>query len=116
MKTKKESNIRTGKIIKELRKQDSYTQEELSEILSISVNHLSAIERGASGASMDILQKLMDLFGVSAEYLLFGESENSSELNQIIRKIKRLPTDQLKYVDGFLKILTDINQQNSTKK
>lgn len=66
--------------------------------------------RGASGASFDILKKLMNLFGVSAEFLLFGEMEDTNELNQIIRKLKRLPPEQLKYVDDFLKILLSINK------
>lgn len=113
MKTKNEAHVKTGKIIKELRKQHSYTQEQLAEMLGVSVNHFSAIERGVSGTSMDMLRKLMDLFGVSAEYLLFGESENNNKLDEIIQKIKRLPPEQLKYVDNFLKILFDINQ--STK-
>ncbi len=115
MREKKESNIRTGKIIKDLRQQHSYTQEHLSEILGVSVNHFSAIERGASGASLEVLRKLMDLFGVSSEYLLFGESEDTEELAQIVRKLKRLPPEQLKYVDSFLKILIDVNKQNTER-
>ena len=113
MKTKKEHHVKTGKIIKDLRLKNSYTQEQLAEILGVSVNHFSAIERGASGTSMEMLRKLMDLFGVSAEYLLFGESENSNKLNQIIQKLKRLPPEQLKYVDDFLKMLSDISQNTN---
>lgn len=110
MRAKKETNIKIGKKIKLLRVQNSYSQEQLSEQLGITPHHLSAIERGASGASLEILKRIMDLFGVTAEQLLFDEPQGSDRLEQIICKLKRLPSDQLEYVDSFLKIMTDMNQ------
>lgn len=112
MRAKKETNIKIGAKIKSLRKQHAYSQEQLSEKLGITPHHLSAIERGASGASLETLKNLMDLFGVTAEYLLFDESQESNQLDQIIHKLKRLPPEQLKYVDGFLKILSDLTKNN----
>lgn len=108
MRAKKETNIKIGQTIKTLRVQNSYTQDKLSEILGITVNHLSAIERGASGASLETLKKIMDLFGVSAEFLLFGENEDIDTLSVIVRKLKRLSPEQLANVDRLLNDILDI--------
>lgn len=72
MRQKKEINIRVGKNIQSAREAAKYTQEELSELLDITPNHLSAIERGASGATLETLEKLCKLFCVSSDSLLFG--------------------------------------------
>ena len=69
MREKKAVNILVGANIQAAREKAGYTQERLSEIVGITPNHLSAIERGVSGASLELLQKLCGLFGVSADYL-----------------------------------------------
>lgn len=90
MRRKKEINIRVGKNIQSARETARYTQEQLSELLDMTPNHLSAIERGASGATLETLEKLCILFSVSADSLLFGNqghndfaSEMSAQLGQI---------------------------------
>jgi DNA-binding XRE family transcriptional regulator len=46
MRTKKTINIEIGANIQAARERAGYTQEELSEVLNITPNHMSAIERG----------------------------------------------------------------------
>lgn len=72
MRPKKEINIRVGENIQCTREKAGYTQEKLAEILDITPNHLSAIERGASGATLETIEKLCLLFGISADALVFG--------------------------------------------
>ena len=50
------------------------TQEELAERLGIPVRHMSEAERGLSGLSIDNLIRLSELFGVSLDYLIRGET------------------------------------------
>ena len=52
MREKKDINIEIGGNIQVAREQAGYTQDTLSEMLGMTPNHLSAIERGASGISL----------------------------------------------------------------
>ena len=67
MREKKDINIEIGGNIQVAREQAGYTQDTLSEMLGMTPNHLSAIERGASGISLEALQRLCRLLGVSAD-------------------------------------------------
>lgn len=57
MREKKDINIEIGGNIQVAREQAGYTQDTLSEMLGMTPNHLSAIERGASGISLEALQR-----------------------------------------------------------
>ena len=83
MRKKKEINIRVGKNIQSAREAAKYTQEELSELLEITPNHLSAIERGVSGATLETLEKLCKLFCVSSDRLLFGQDNSNLFVEEI---------------------------------
>lgn len=117
MRAKKEINIRVGKNIQTTREQAKYTQEELSEILGITPNHLSAIERGVSGATLELIEKLHYLFGASADFLLFnGDTEDSfvTEISAQLSCIKPVYRPQIKkMLLTLLEILT-IQEQEET--
>lgn len=120
MRAKKEINIRVGKNIQATREQARYTQEELSEILDITPNHLSAIERGASGATLELIEKLNQLFGTSADYLLFNRPDGVAEdkfVSYIVTQLSQVNPEyrpQIKKVlSALLEILT-IQERNRT--
>ena len=58
LQAKKPINVRVGGNIQQLREERHYTQEELSEKIGVTPNHLSDIERGVSGISLELLEKL----------------------------------------------------------
>ena len=58
MRPRKEINRRVGANIQRAREQARYTQEELSELLSITPNHLSAIERGERKPTLETLYRI----------------------------------------------------------
>ena len=70
---KKPINIRVGKNIQLAREEHHFTQEQLSERLGVTPNHMSAIERGVSGVSLELLEKLCEVLGVSSDSILFGQ-------------------------------------------
>ena len=80
MREKKDINIEIGGNIQVAREQAGYTQDTLSEMLGMTPNHLSAIERGASGISLEALQRLCRLLGVSAELSLGPMSQKRKPL------------------------------------
>ena len=61
-----------GKALQKQRKEKGYTQESLSEILGISTNYLSAVERGVNQLSYEILVHAMNVLECSADDI-FGE-------------------------------------------
>lgn len=73
-KSREDYKVGMGRRIKARRKELNMTQEELAEKLGISVKHMSEAERGISGLSIDNLVKLSELFGVSLDYLIRGET------------------------------------------
>lgn len=63
MREKKDINIEIGGNIQVAREQAGYTQDTLSEMLGMTPNHLSAIERGASGISLESLAASLPFAG-----------------------------------------------------
>jgi transcriptional regulator with XRE-family HTH domain len=104
-----------GTNLKRYRKAKHLSQEELSEKVDISVNHLSKIERGVAFVSADLLEKLSANMGVSAARLFCGENEQIGENPQIhddkiLQKFDRITEKHLiRAMDG---IKADIRRNN----
>lgn len=63
-----------GEKLKKLRISNDYTQKQVADYLKIDQGHLSNIERGKRNTTIDIIEKLCDLYNCSLDYLL-GESD-----------------------------------------
>src|SRR6056297_2042271 len=92
-------NMKFNEKIKTLRKSANLNQQELASKLHIHVTHLSKIENGHLLPSIDIVQRLMKVFAVSADNLL-NDEENSvvelenHELNEQLMLINQLDEDE----------------------
>jgi len=64
-----------AKKIVQLRKERNLTQKELASIVGVHFSHMSRYERGISLPSIDVVKKLAQMFHVSADDLLFDESQ-----------------------------------------
>lgn len=58
-----------GKRLKSIRKSRQLTQEQFAEVIGISVDFLSLIERGINAPSFDRIQQIADRLGVSVAHL-----------------------------------------------
>lgn len=81
-----------GKRIKEQRKKNKLTQEQLSEKLGISKNHLSAIERGVYRVQIETLVMIINSLDCTADDLFCdvidkGYIIKSSRLSEKIEKL-----------------------------
>ena len=65
----------SGERIQRLRIQHGYTQEEFAKVLNIDRSNLSRIESGKRGCSLDLLVQLSGIFGVTLDYLVFGQDK-----------------------------------------
>ncbi len=96
MQEKKPINVRVGGNIQRLREEHHETQEELSEKLGVTPNHLSAIERGVSGISLELLEKLCQVLNVTADHILFGRKAaevNGEDLLKLLQSIDQGQTE-----------------------
>lgn len=85
-----------GDRIKEARKRQKLTQEQLAERLDVSVEFVGQIERGLKLPSMQVFIKLIEALRVSADYLL-RDSVSTGQLfgeNALGRKIEKLNPKQ----------------------
>ena len=55
--------------------QHGYTQETFAKALNIDRSNLSRIESGRRGCSLDLLFQLSSTFGVTLDYLFFGQDK-----------------------------------------
>lgn len=93
-----------GYRLRELRKENKMSQEDLGKLLGVTKVSVSGYESGTRIPSLDVLQGMLDIFGVSADYLLgrelnvvCEEEENviitlSTSDIEIIREIRSNPT------------------------
>ncbi len=62
-----------GKRIQNRRKQLGYTQEKLAEMMNVSIQMISNLERGNKSIRIDNLIRLCKILGVSTDYILTGQ-------------------------------------------
>ena len=90
------NKLSMGDRIKEVRKKQCLTQEQLAEQLDLSVEFVSQIERGLKLPSMNVFIRLIEVLNVSADYLLRDYVSTGALYgnNAIGRKIDRLNPKQ----------------------
>jgi len=92
-------NMKFNEKIKALRKASNMSQKDLAEKINVHVTHLSKMENGHLLPSIDIVQRLMKVFAVSADNLL-NDNENSvvelenHELNEQLMLINQLDEEE----------------------
>lgn len=89
------------------RKQNKLTQEQVAELLDISVKHYSELERGVTGISAAGLANIHNRLGISLDYLLCGDSTKSSLVPEVICTIESMSPSKQQHLVSLLKILKD---------
>lgn len=72
-----DSNENIGKRVANLRRQHNLTQAQLAEEIGTSSKHISEIERGVTGISIDIQIQLSEKLRCSLDYLILGDDFKS---------------------------------------
>lgn len=83
-----------GQRVKNARKKMGYTQETLAEMLDISTEHLSRIERGAYRPSLGLIEKMSSILETDEGTLMFGSAINTKRNQELIKKIECLSEDK----------------------
>lgn len=92
-----------GYRLRELRKENNMSQSDLGKLIGVTKVSVSGYEKGNRIPSLDILNSILDVFGVSADYLMGREldvvCEDNKSINvalstsdiEIIREIRNNP-------------------------
>ena len=98
---KKDENIRIGARVKRAREAAGLTQERLAELIDVTAQYLSGVERGAVGLSVPVLLRLCSILLVSCDYILIGET-TSSDVTGVAERLSKLPPEHIRNVEEIL--------------
>lgn len=95
-----ESKRSCAERIRQIRRMQGYSQEYMASIFDISLSAYKKIENGENNISLKGLKILKDTFGVSADYILYGEERDSEDVWKVFNNCSELEKVKL-----FLKIV-----------
>lgn len=79
------------------RKELGYTQEQIAEMMDVSVQMVSNLERGNKAIRIDNLIKLSEILRVSTDYILTGK-HSDAEHYELFEKMKLLSEEDFRLV------------------
>lgn len=102
------NNLEIGNRIRTIRESMKLSRNTFSEKINISEVFLSQVERGEKSISLNTLINICNTTGVSSDYLLFGNTENASIPNRLVKILSQLPEEANELVFNLSKSLKDI--------
>ena len=90
--------IERGKRIQNRRKQLALTQEQLAEMMNVSIQMVSNLERGNKAIRIDNLVNLSQILQVSTDYILTGK-ETAEDMNALTTRITQLSARDRKMIE-----------------
>lgn len=105
---RKHLNEEIGERIRISREDANYTQERLAEIVGVSVQYISDLERGVSGASVYTLSKICRSLNASCDYVLMGRETDSDPLHMIeFDRLLRLAPEKKRALVNIMNLFLD---------
>lgn len=108
--SKTEIDKRLGKVLKDFRVKNKFTQEKMAEKLGISVKYVSRIENGMGGLKTETTIKYMNILGVTPN-ILYKDVIDNEEIKQQIEfseKIKDLSIEKIKFLKNIIEPLKNL--------
>ena len=87
-----------GTRISSLRRQKGLTQEQLSELMDVSIQMVSNLERGNKAIKIDNLVRISEILEVSTDYLLSGK-HTKNDVALLSKKISRLSETDFQMIE-----------------
>jgi len=98
--------VRFGRLVAAHRKRLGWTQDELSSQAELSVDMISRLEAGSSGARFGTISKLAEAMDIDPAELFSPDIPSSKlcrpQLTKITTRVARLSDDNLEWLDGVL--------------
>ena len=106
MKEKKPINIEIGQRVKKNRETAGLTQEAFAEMVGLGVKHISAIECGAVGVSLNTIKTICRVLAIPSDALLM-EDTDKNEVSAMTARLERLSPKQYKIAEDVLNKLIE---------
>ena len=107
MREKKQLNIDMGRRVRQAREAAGLTQERFAELVGISPQNVSCVERGLAGVSLTVLRRMCEILQVSSDFLLIGTSTDN-DADAIAQRLRRLPPEQFRVVQEVINSLLEL--------
>lgn len=75
--------VEAGKRIREVRKKNKYTQEQLAEKLFLTAEGISNFENGKTMCMPENVAKISELFDVTADYIYYGVENRGTDVTGV---------------------------------
>ena len=105
-----------GKIIKVLREKFGYSQDAVANFLGVKREMISYYETGARETSLEILEKLSDLFGVDVELFFSDSVEDAKTVLAFAFRADELNEKDLKSIADFRRVIKNYQRINNLEK
>lgn len=108
-----------GTILRNARMDNKLTQNELAEILDISLSYLKDLERFRNNPSYDVFERVIRYFNLSADTVIYpNQNQNDNTYQKIGRLLTRCDEGQLKVIlattETLLSVYEAIPEQKSS--
>lgn len=104
---KKEINVQVGRQIRKAREAAGLTQERFAELIGISPQNISCVERGLAGVSLTILRRTCEVLRVSSDTLLMGDL-GDNDVETIAGRLRQLPPEQFRVVREIINHILEL--------
>jgi transcriptional regulator with XRE-family HTH domain len=98
-----------GERIQKYRKLAGYSCEKFAELVDISAGFCSDIENGNTGLSLETLNRMSNLLGISCDILIKGYEPNN-DLSVIIGLLQRYEPIDLAYLEKIIHLILAISK------
>lgn len=94
-----------GERIRRKRKEHNYTQEHFAELVGVSPEYISQIERARKKLSLEMLVKISNVLNISPCYFLTGTIYEANDYyrNEISEMIKECPPEKIEVIAKVIK-------------
>ena len=98
-----------GKNLQRIRRERGLTQEQFAELLGVSTNHLSSVERGEHQFRVETLVKAINILGCSADDIFCDVLDNGIKIKNalLLSRIEALPEAEQKRILALLQVMLD---------
>lgn len=108
MNVKKELNIEIGDRIRQAREAAGLTQDKLSELIGVSPQYISDLERGIVGTSLYTFKKICKALCVSSDKLLFDNDAENSVISPAAERVNHIPDEYKPQMEKMINAALEI--------
>ena len=107
--------IASASLEREAREAAGLTQERFAELIGVSPQNVSCVERGLAGVSLTVLRRMCEILHVSSDALLLGKPAGN-DVEALTRRLEQLPPEQFRVVRDVINSVLELTVLPEEKK